>query len=223
VHGHAVPAARTVIFADDRDAGTHEVDVVVNLLPARFLGLVGDDNLPVARFRHLPTGVIPILRHVETPEFFDVESPGPPVAPERYPRPAAGGIWAAGERITWVCGLLLAVSAFTDWYAGSGVGVKLAVIGWHTGVLGKLVFFVGLAVLALVALREAGFELPPTVPESLLVLGLGALALIFVLIRLISIPDSVLPADGRGIGIYISLLAALGVVLGGLLRAAEEL
>jgi hypothetical protein len=97
------------------------------------------------------------------------------------------------------------------------------VIGWHTGVLGKLVFFVGLTVLALVALREAGFELPPTVPESLVVLALGALGLIFVLIRLISIPDAVLPADGRGIGIYISLLAALGVVLGGLLRAAEEL
>jgi hypothetical protein len=103
------------------------------------------------------------------------------------------------------------------------VGVKLAVIGWHTGVLGKLVFFVGLALLALVALREAGFELPPAIPESLVVLALGALALIFVLIRLISIPDSVLPADGRGIGIYISLAAALGVVLGGLLRAAEEL
>ena len=110
-----------------------------------------------------------------------------------------------------------------DWYAGSGVGVKLAVIGWHSGVLGKLVFFIGLAVLALVALRESGFELPPTVPDSLLVLALGALALIFVLIRLISIPDSVLPADGRGIGIYISLLASLGVILGGLLRAAEEL
>jgi hypothetical protein len=166
--------------------------------------------------------MIPILRHVETPEFFDVESSREP-PPERYPRPAPGGIWGAGERVTWVCGLLLCLSVFTDWYAGSGVGVKLAVIGWHTGVLGKLVFFIGLAVLALVALREAGFELPPTVPESLLVLALGALALIFVLIRLISIPDSVLPADGRGIGIYISLLSALGVVLGGLLRAAEEL
>jgi len=77
--------------------------------------------------------------------------------------------------------------------------------------------------LALVALREAGFELPPTVPESLLVLGLGALSAIFVLIRVISIPDSVLPADGRGIGIWISLVAALGVIVGGLLRAAEEL
>jgi hypothetical protein len=109
------------------------------------------------------------------------------------------------------------------WYSGSGVGIKLAVIGWHTGVLGKLVFFIGLAVLALVALRELGFELPPAVPESLLVLALGALAAIFVLIRVISIPDAVLPADGRGIGIWIALIASLGVIAGGLLSAAEEL
>jgi hypothetical protein len=103
------------------------------------------------------------------------------------------------------------------------VGVKLAVIGWHTGVLGKLVFFVGLVVLLLVVAREVGFELPPAIPESLLVVALGALATIFVLIRLISIPDSMLPADGRGIGIWISLFASLAVILGGVLRAAEEL
>ena len=110
-----------------------------------------------------------------------------------------------------------------DWYAGSGVGVKLAVIGWNSGVLGKLVFFVGLAVLAIVALHELGFELTPSVPGSLLVLGLGALGAIFVLIRIISIPDAVLPADGRGIGIWISLLASLAVIAGGLLRAVDEL
>jgi hypothetical protein len=109
------------------------------------------------------------------------------------------------------------------WYSGSGVGVKLSVLGWNSGVLGKLVFFVGLAVLALVVLHELGFELPPSVPESLIVLALGALGTIFVLIRLISIPDAVLPADGRGIGIWIALVAALGVIGGGLLRAAEEL
>jgi hypothetical protein len=37
------------------------------------------------------------------------------------------------------------------------------------------------------------------------------------------VPESVLPADGLGIGIWISLVAALGVIAGGLLRAAEEL
>lgn len=167
---------------------------------------------------------MPIMGPVETPDFFELD-PGPASpASGAYPRPAAsGGLWAAGGRITWVAGLVLALSSFMDWYAGSGVGVKLAVIGWHSGVLGKLVFFVGLAVLAIVALHELGFELPPTVPESLLTLGLGALGAIFVLIRIISIPDAVLPADGRGIGIWIALLAALGVIAGGLLQAAEEL
>jgi hypothetical protein len=161
---------------------------------------------------------------VETPDFFDVETPDPGApTPGGYAREATGGLWAAGERITWVAGLVLALSSFMDWYAGSGVGVKLSVIGWQSGVLGKLVFFVGLAVLALVALREFGLELPPTVPESLLVLALGALGTVFVLIRIISIPDAVLPADGRGIGIWISLVAGLAVILGGLLRAAEEL
>jgi asparagine N-glycosylation enzyme membrane subunit Stt3 len=147
---------------------------------------------------------------VETPDFFDPdEPPAAPPARGGYPERASGGIWAAGERITWVAALVL--------------GVKLAVIGWHTGVLGKLVFFIGLAVLALVALRESGFELPPVVPDSLVVLALGALSLVFVLIRVISIPDAVLPADGRGIGIWISLLASLCLLAGGLLRAAEEL
>jgi hypothetical protein len=110
-----------------------------------------------------------------------------------------------------------------DWYAGSSLeGPTLAVIGWHTGVLGKLVFFIGLGVLALAALRRAGIELPSTVPESLVVVGLGSLATIFVLIRLISIPDTFAFA-GRGIGIWISLLAAMGLIAGGLLRAGEEL
>ena len=128
-----------------------------------------------------------------------------------------GGMTALGERVTWIAGLVLSISAFTDWYAGSGsVGPTIGVIGWHTGTLGKLVFFIGLAVVALVALREAGIELPPTVPE-------GSLSTIFVLIRLISIPDEFLPAGGRGIGIWISLLASLAVIGAGLLTASEEL
>ena len=142
---------------------------------------------------------------------------------EAFPR-YAGWVWGLGGRVTWVAGLVLAVSAFTGWYSGSEVdGLTISVIGWHTGVLGKLVFFLGIAVLALVALREAGIELPATVPESLVVIALGSLATIFVLIRLISIPDTFLPASGRGVGIYISLLAALAVIFAGLVRAAEEL
>jgi hypothetical protein len=160
---------------------------------------------------------------VETPDFFD-ESPEP-LPPDRrgYPGAAPVGIWGAGERIAWVSALVLMLSPLMGWYAGSGVGVKLAVIGWHTGILGKLVAVIGLAVLAILVMRYFGMELPPSVPESLVILALGTLATVFVLIRVIKIPDSMLPADGRGFGLWISLIAALGVIVGGLLRAAEEL
>jgi hypothetical protein len=151
------------------------------------------------------------------------ESVRPTPRAPAFARPGVG-IWSIGETLTWVSGLILSLSSFMDWYAGSdSVGPTIGVIGWHTGVLGKLVFFIGLAVLALVILRETGVELPAVVPESLVVIALGSLATIFVLIRLISIPDEFLPASGRGIGIWISLLAALAVIAAGLLRATEEL
>lgn len=148
-------------------------------------------------------------------------------SPDRPPRPTprpASGAFAWGERLASLSGLVLAISAFTDWYAGEqGDGLTLSVIGWHTGALGKLVFFIGLAALALVALREAGIDLPATVPESLVLIALGSLATIFVLIRLISVPDTFFGTAGRGIGIFISLFAALAMIASGLLRAAEEL
>ena len=155
--------------------------------------------------------------------FLDPPSSGSSSPPDAGYRPVADGIWAAGDRVTWVAGLVLMLSSFMGWYSGSGLGVKLAVIGWHTGTLGKHVFFIGLAIVVLVALRAYGFDLPSSIPESLVVLGLGAVATVFVLIRVISIPDAVLPADSRGIGLWIALIAALGVIAGGLLRAAEDL
>ena len=134
-----------------------------------------------------------------------------------------GGVWAMGERLTALSGFVLMLSAFMGWYAGSDEGPTIAVIGWHTGVIGKLVFLLGLAVVVLVVLRELGIELPATVPESLVIIVLGSLATILVLIRVISVPDRFFPFDGRGIGIWIALIAALGLIVGGLLRAGEEL
>src|SRR5204862_7087764 len=143
--------------------------------------------------------------------------------PRSDPQPSPIRLWAAGERLTPLAGLILMLSTLMGWYVGSGDGLTISVIGWHTGVVGKLVFFIGLAVLALVALRQAGIELPATVPESLVVIALGALSTIFVLIRLINVPDEFFGWRGRGIGIFISLLASLAVIAAGLLRAGEEL
>ena len=164
---------------------------------------------------------------MQSPEPFPPVDPGNP-ARRRLLRPnltarTGGGFWLLGERVARTAGLVLALSAFMGWYAGSDEGPTIAVVGWHVGILGKLVFVVGLAVLALGALREAGIELPATVPESLVLIALGSLATTFVLIRLISVPDEFFPYTGRGIGIWISLLSALAVIVAGLLEASEEL
>jgi hypothetical protein len=127
-----------------------------------------------------------------------------------------------GEGLAWLGGLVLALSSFMSWYSfDADVGFTVSITGWHTGLLGKLVFFIGLAVLGFLALRASGFELPPSVPGGMVIAALGFIATIFVLVRVISIPDDFSPA-GRSIGIWISLLAGLLLIAAGLLRSAEE-
>src|SRR6476646_3990551 len=58
-----------------------------------------------------------------------------------------GFLLGLGENLTLVSGLVLAVSAFTSWYTVPNGGITVSVTGWHTGTIGKLVFFIGLAVL----------------------------------------------------------------------------
>ena len=162
---------------------------------------------------------MPILAAVETPRepLDELSDPG-------YRVPGGeGALWGAGGWLTWVAGLVLTLSPLMGWYVGSGEEPPIAVIGWHTGVLGKLVLALGAGVLVLAALREFGIELPAMLPESLVVVVLGSLATIFVLIRLISIPEDFVPNDGRGAGIFVALIAAIGVIVAGLLRASEEL
>jgi hypothetical protein len=135
-------------------------------------------------------------------------------------RPA---VLTAGAEAAWISGLVLAVSSFTSWYSGESVeGPTLSVTGWNSGTLGKLVFLVGIAVVCLGALRRFGLAFPAAIPQPLIVVALGALAAVFVVIRIVSVPDSVVGTADRSIGIWISLLSAAGVIVGGLLQAGEE-
>jgi hypothetical protein len=165
---------------------------------------------------------MPILRSVETPDPLIEPSYDPTGEPSPSLRRTGPSLWGLGERATWISGLVLALSALTGWYAGSGEGVDVAVLGWNTGLLGKLVLFIGVAAILVVVLRQAGFDLPAAVPESLIVIALGALSTIFVLVRAISIPDEFFFAH-RGVGIWISLVASLALIGAGLLQASEEL
>ncbi len=134
------------------------------------------------------------------------------------------GLFGLGDGLALVAGVVLAVSSFTGWYTGEseGEGVTISVLGWNSGILGKLILFVGLAVVLVIALREVGVELPAALPQSLLTIALGAVATIFVLVRVISVPDDFFFAS-RGVGLWISLAAALAVIVGGLLQASEEM
>jgi hypothetical protein len=136
--------------------------------------------------------------------------------------PGAGELAGMGSRLSFLFGTLLAMSALTGWYSGEGNGTTVSVIGWHTGTIGKIVLFLGLAAVVLVVLREAGVSMPASVPESLVAIGIGSIATILVLVRIISIPDTFFFAS-RGVGIWISLACAIGIILAGLLEASEEL
>ncbi len=137
------------------------------------------------------------------------------------PHAPQASFWTPGEGLAWVAALIFTLSSFMGWYAGTIDGLRLAAIGWDTGLLGKAELVIGLATLALLTLRATGMELPPSVPVGMVIAALGAVGTTIVLVRLISIPDDY--ADfGRAIGIWISLVSAVLLVAAGLLKSAEE-
>ena len=136
---------------------------------------------------------------------------------------AAAGLRNPGELLAWLSGIVLLLSPFMSWYTiGGDLRGSLSVTGWNTGTIGKLVFFAGLAVLLVLSLRIFAVELPPSVPSGLVVAVIGATATVLIIWRLISIPERFEPAVSRSIGIWISLLAALLLIVAGLLKSADE-
>ena len=129
--------------------------------------------------------------------------------------------WTLGEGIAWVAALVFTLSAFMGWYSVSEEDLTISVVAWDTGVLGKLVFFVGLAALVMLVLRAIGFELPPRVPFGAILALLGAVGTILVVIRVIVVADDYVGL-GRSVGTWISLGAALLLIAAGLLTASEE-
>ena len=55
----------------------------------------------------------------------------------------------------------------------------------------------------------------------MVIAGLGAFGTVLVLVRLLAVPDDYVEL-GRSIGIWISLVAALLLIVAGLLKSAEE-
>lgn len=138
-----------------------------------------------------------------------------------------------GQMVSAVSGLVLIISLFLEWYNVSAknafIDVSKGASGWEAlGFIDILLFLIGLIAIAVAAARAMNMSLPK-LPASLglIVLAAGILATLLVLLRILSIPDegaSSIPGIdvGRSFGVFIALLAAIGVAVGGWLTWNEE-
>ena len=118
----------------------------------------------------------------------------------------------AGEWIAGAAGVVLLASLFLSWYDGQS--------GWESlGILDVILAVVALDAIA-IPIVTAAYPVPalPLAHQSLTTL-LASVAFLLVVGRVLNIPDW---ADGREGGLWIALLATLGVVAGGLLAMRDE-
>jgi hypothetical protein len=119
--------------------------------------------------------------------------------------------------------MVLLISLFLPWYGVSvdvaGFSASTSGSGWEAlGFIDILLFLMSVAAIAVVAARAAG-ALPEDIPAPVILLGLGAFALLLVLYRIIDIPvDGNVPDEvdlSRKIGVFIALIGAAAVAYGG--------
>lgn len=139
-----------------------------------------------------------------------------------------------GEKIAGVAGLALLIIMFLfDWFSvdiGAGTGFEVDTGGnaWEVfGGIDIILFITAIAGmgLAIAAATQSDVSLP--VAASAITAGLGILATLLVLYRIIDPPGSGDAEDfgveiSRDIGVFLGLIAAAGVAIGGWLAMQEE-
>jgi hypothetical protein len=127
-----------------------------------------------------------------------------------------------GDMIAGVGGIVLLISLFLPWYGVSidiaNVSVSESATGWESlDFIDILLFLISIAAIGVVAARGAG-QLPAEVPAAVVLLGLGGLAVLLVLYRIVDIPAGDVPDEvdlSRKIGIFIGLIGAAAIAYGG--------
>ena len=129
-----------------------------------------------------------------------------------------------GDIIAGVGGIVLLIALFLPWYGVSadipGVGsLSESASGWEVlSLIDILLFLIAVAAIAIVAARAAG-ALPADIPAPVILLALGALAVLLVIFRIIDIPtDGDVPDQidlSRKVGIFLALIGAAAVAYGG--------
>ena len=134
------------------------------------------------------------------------------------------------DMIAGVGGIVLLISLFLPWYGVSvdvaGFSASESASGWEVlSLIDILLFLCAVVAIAVVAARAAG-ALPPEVPAGVVLLGVGALALLLCLFRIIDIPA---PGDvpdevdlSRKVGVFIALLSSAAIAYAGWRANAER-
>jgi hypothetical protein len=134
-----------------------------------------------------------------------------------------------GDQIAAVSGIVLLISLFLPWY---GVDVNIAGVAsasasataWEAlSFIDILLFVVALVAIGVPVAKATG-SLPDDVPGPMIVMGVGALGVLLVLFRLIDLPTPDIGGGvdfGRKWGIFVGLLATIGIAYAGW-RASEE-
>lgn len=122
----------------------------------------------------------------------------------------------AGEWIAAISGALLLVSLFVPWYGNGPEDAS----GWEAlaavDIALALVAAFGVSLLVITASQRV-----PAVPIALsaIVTLVGLIGAVLVLVRLGNLPDGF---DSRELGVWLGLLATIGIVAGGTLSIRDE-
>jgi hypothetical protein len=135
-----------------------------------------------------------------------------------------------GEKVAGVAGLALLIIMFAfDWFTvdvgGGFADISVGGNAWDTMELIRfIILLAALAGIALAAISASDAQVD--LPMSTIAAGLGILAVVLILYRLIDPPGGEAEEFGvdigRGIGAFLGLIAAAGVAAGGWMAMQEE-
>jgi hypothetical protein len=167
---------------------------------------------------------------------------GPSATAPRSSSSAATFDVAAVPRSVWISAggaFVLLISVFFSWYtakasvtlAGGSISRSASGSGWDSGSGAKLVFLLALVILAVWVVDLFADNITLPFPASIAALGLGALALLVVVIKFFSKPGGgdVTSLGGTvhfsvsvAWGLYVAILASIAVVVGAYMHMNES-
>jgi hypothetical protein len=132
-----------------------------------------------------------------------------------------------GEKVAGVSGVLLILIMFIfDWFTiDAGLGFEFGGNAWEVfGGIDIVLFLAALAGIALAVMAASQSQVDIPVALSAITAGLGGLATLLVIYRIISPPDGGFDEldVSRSIGVFLGLIAAAGITYGGWAAMQEE-